>query len=365
MLYKRGDIWHFRFMHEGHLHRGTTRQANKRKAEDIARRERDRVTLGLADQEAVSLTNAAESWWHHRGQYLKSAKTVAYRLETLRSCLSFTLDIATLSTGDIAGAMAKRRGQMTHNKRLPTPSTVNRDIIDTLRPILRHAKKVLGARIQEIDWGEVRLKEPRERVREFTQAEVQAVFDNLPEHYHDLVRFLGRYGVRLREAFFPLANFDRDEGRIFLRERKGGVPHTLPLLDEDRRLLAVKASRAESAGLSIVWFREDRSELWPLRPSSFQSAMRNAYRKAGIEGARPAHDWRHHAATQFTRQTGNLKATQRLLGHENIATTARYAHASERDVLDGLEMQSKSTELVTRRDKQRNNPMKSKAQSGT
>ena len=158
-------------------------------------------------------------------------------------------------------------------------------------------------------------------------------------------------GVRLREAFFPLRNLDRDEGRIFLRERKGGIPHTLPLLDEDRRLLAVKASRAEAAGLKIVWYREHKGDILALNPSSFQSAMRKAYMRAGIEGARPAHDWRHHAATQFARNTGNLKATQRLLGHENIATTARYAHASEEDVLNGLSVQSKSTNLVTKRER--------------
>jgi len=353
MLYKRGQYWHYEFSHKGKRHRASTSQTSKTKAADVERRERDRVALGITHQQATSLAKAAQSWWHHRGQYLKSAQTVAYRLETLKTCIDFADDIEALTTGRIADAMANRRGQMTHNKRLPTPSTVNRDIIDTLRPIHRHAKKVLGARCQEIDWGEVRLKEPRERVREFTQVEVTAIFNGLPAHYHDLVRFLARYGVRLREAFFPLSYLDRDEGRIFLRERKGGVPHTLPLLDEDRRLLAMRATRAEAAGLDCVWYYEGRNGLMPIRPSSFQSAMRKAYARAGIEGARPAHDWRHHAATQFTRLTGNLKATQRLLGHENIATTARYAHASEIDVLEGLKLRSNDTKSPTKQKKAR------------
>lgn len=353
MLYRRGRFWHYEFSHGGRRYRGSTGQTSKTKAADIERRERDRVALGIEAKQAISVAAAAQSWWHHRGQYLKSSVTVAYRLEILKACLDFSHDIETLTTAHIADAMAARRGQMTHNRRLPTPSTVNRDIIDTIRPIHRHAKKILGAKVQEIDWGEVRLKEPRERVREFTQAEVQAVLDSLPAHYHDLLRFIGRYGVRLREAFFPLAHFDRDEGRVFLRERKGGGTHTLPLLDEDRRLLAVRATRAEAAGLNTVWYRQEHGALVPVRPSSFQSAMKAAYRKAGIQGARPAHDWRHHAATQFTRKTGNLKATQRLLGHENIVTTARYAHASESDVLDGLKLRSDDTKSPTKAKKRR------------
>lgn len=353
MLYRRGKFWHYEFTHNGERFRKSTGQISKTKAAEVERRERDRVALGLTDQKATTIEAAAQSWWHHRGQYLKSSVTVAYRLETLKSCMDFKADIETLTTGDVADAMAARRCQITHNKRLPTPSTVNRDVIDTLRPIHRHAKKILGARVQEIDWGEVRLKEPRERVREFTRAEVEAIFQNTPEHYHDLIRFLARYAVRLSEAFFPLANFDRDEGRIFLRERKGGIPHTLPLLDEDRRLLAVRATRAQAAGLNTVWYRQERGELQPIRPSAFQSALRKAYQRAGIEDARPAHDWRHHGATQFVRRTGNLKAAQRLLGHENIATTARYAHASENDVLDGLKSESHVTKSPTKAKKSR------------
>jgi hypothetical protein len=36
------------------------------------------------------------------------------------------------------------------------------------------------------------------------------------------------------------------------------------------------------------------------------------------------------------RASGNLKVVQNLLGHEDIATTARYAHALEEDVREGL-----------------------------
>lgn len=215
---------------------------------------------------------------------------------------------------------------------------MNRDIIDTLRPIFTHAHKVMGASVQDIDWTALRLKEPRHRVREFSRAERDAVMKHLPRHYHGLLEFLALYGVRLGEAFFSLADFDRDSGRVRLRERKGGGDHTITLLDADRRTLAGAASRAERAGLDTVWIRQDRQgQLVRLRPSSFQAAMRTAYHKAGIGNARPAHDWRHHALTAYVRATGDLRGAQRLAGHENIVTTARYAHASDEVVTAGLE----------------------------
>lgn len=347
MLYQRGQIWHYEFSHKGVRYRGTTGQISKTKAREVERRERDRVALGIEPDAATPLRAVAQSWWNYRGQYLKSHVTVAHRLQILSRHIDFDADVYTVSTQAVAEAISSRRGETTHNKRIPTASTVNRDIIDTLRPVLTHARKIMGLRVQDIDWSELRLKEPRERVREFTAAEIERALSFLPRHYHELVGFYMRYGVRLKEAFFPLSAFDRDEGRVFLRERKGDNPHTIPLLDADRRVLASHASRAERAGLDVVWFREERGMLVALKPSSFQSAMRKAFRKAGITDARPAHDFRHHAGTQFTRATGNLKATQRLLGHENIATTARYAHASEDDILKGLELQTNDTKSHT------------------
>jgi hypothetical protein len=49
------------------------------------------------------------------------------------------------------------------------------------------------------------------------------------------------------------------------------------------------------------------------------------------------HDTRHTTGTRHLRVTGNLKATQKLLGHSRIETTTRYAHVLVDDVRDGLE----------------------------
>ncbi len=340
MLYQRGKIWHYDFWHKGRRYRGSTRHANRRKAALAEQREFDRISLGLDAPRQVTLKDAAASWWTHRGSHLASAVTVAHRLQILERVMDFGQDVCAVTTATVAEAMQARRREITHNGRAPTPSTINRDIIDTLRPVIRHAERVMEVPVQRIDWGAVRMKEPKLKVREFSAAEIEAILANLPEHYHPLVAFLSRYGCRISEAWFPLSAFDRDAGRVVLRV-KGAKRHTIPLLDEDRRYLAAQASRAERAKLNTVWFRVEKTgELVPLRISSFQSAMRAAYARAGIRDARPAHDWRHHALTAYVRATGDIRAAQRLAGHENIATTARYAHAAEADILKGLKAAS-------------------------
>ncbi|MEI5680244.1 MULTISPECIES: tyrosine-type recombinase/integrase, partial [unclassified Mesorhizobium] len=48
------------------------------------------------------------------------------------------------------------------------------------------------------------------------------------------------------------------------------------------------------------------------------------------------HDTRHTAATRVLRKS-NLRVVQELLGHEDIKTTTKYAHALKEDVRDALD----------------------------
>ncbi len=342
-LTRRGRIWHYEFEIAGKRYRGTTRQTEKSKARKVMQREwereRDRSTLGEGER-TVTVMDASIAWYKARGQHLRSVATLDKRLEILRRCLDFTLPANAIDTPDVERAMAKRRGEVTHNGRFPTASTANRDVIDTLRPILNYARKVMKVRgMPEIDWTALRLPEPKARVREFTVSEMAAIRAGLETVPHHLAvfNFIATFGVRLREAWFPLDCLDVEGGRIFLRKRKGGDWHTIPLDEAWKRDLASRAGRAAKARLRYVWFWEESGgAIHELAPRSFQSYMKALLVDLKIRDARPAHDLRHHAATQYVRRTGSLAGAKRLLGHENIATTARYAHASEEDIREGL-----------------------------
>ena len=54
------------------------------------------------------------------------------------------------------------------------------------------------------------------------------------------------------------------------------------------------------------------------------------------------HDVRHTSATRLLRDSGNLKLVQKLLRHEDVATTVKYAHADDEDLRRAMESVEKS-----------------------
>jgi integrase len=228
-----------------------------------------------------------------------------------------------IDTATIADAIKRRRR---YPGRTPAPATVNRDLIDhTLRPLLNRARKVWGAKsLPAIDWRAVRLKEPKGIVREFSDAEIDAWRAGLEPVPRLALDLMLTYGLRFGELFFLAADVDGVGARLTLRNRKAGDTLTVPLVPEHARTLAAMAStrKADEPVFAYTY--------WGL-----MSRLRTQAAKVGL-GARAIHGARHHAATTLLRTTGNLKLTQRMLGHASIQSTMRYAHATESDLRDAL-----------------------------
>ena len=74
-----------------------------------------------------------------------------------------------------------------------------------------------------------------------------------------------------------------------------------------------------------------KGERYPFSAQGWNRQWKRALADAGIEDYR-FHDNRHTAGTRNLRASGNLKAVSKLLGHSNVTTTSRYAHALEDDV---------------------------------
>jgi integrase len=199
------------------------------------------------------------------------------------------------------------------------------------RPNVRRRRRSADRSLPGIPWSDLRLSEPRERVRFFSDEEIAAWEASLPVWHRPLLHFILRYGVRLQEAFFPLSAMRGDD--IYTRDRKNG-PQVITLIPEDAAEMRARAGRAVAAGLDTVWFREMRDgSLTPIHWRGFQSASGLALKRAGMTDVRAVHDARHHAGTTLLRQSGgNLAAVKELLGHEAIASTMRYAHTSRDDL---------------------------------
>src|SRR5205823_5825862 len=90
-----------------------------------------------------------------------------------------------------------------------------------------------------------------------------------------------------------------------------------------------------------------RGERYPITYSGLGTAWRRyGAAKAGIEDFH-LHDLRHTAATRLLRDgKANIKVVQKLMRHEDIATTAKYAHAFDEDVLAAMEAETQARQKV-------------------
>lgn len=339
-LYKRGTVWHYDFSLKGDRHRGSTGYTVKGKAERYVEKLRDDLKLGTRPgRKPLTLREVADKWFASKVAGKKTALTTAMRLKILFRHIDGDLPVTEVGSSEIEEAILSRRVEPIRQSpkngdpRFPTNGTVNRDLIDTtLRPILNYAEAPLEQKVKRIKWTTLRLKEPKGRVRSFTPEEMAEWRAELPEWHRPVFDFMARYGARLDEVFFPPAAVNVEAGEVVLYDTKNSIDHPLQILDEDMLDLAARKGRAQEAGLDTIWFRDEGGELTPIRWRGFQSASRAALDRAGILNARPAHDLRHHAATTLYRATGNIKLVQDLLNHQNIASSARYAHTNKNDL---------------------------------
>jgi integrase len=122
---------------------------------------------------------------------------------------------------------------------------------------------------------------------------------------------------------------------------KGGTVDYLPLPDSAMAILRGKRDRHPTMVFTYeaTGKPKDRhpslkkGERVPMKPDTLSTAYWRARKAAGLaEADLRLHDIRHTAATRLTRDSGNLKLTQKMLRHKRITTTARYAHATEDDL---------------------------------
>lgn len=192
------------------------------------------------------------------------------------------------------------------------------------------------------------------RDREMRSDEWERLFKVLSADAPDmipLVEFSILSGVRLTAAFtlrWDRIDFDTGEATILLKTR--GVnkrPHRIPLT---AKMIALVKGQPRVHGVPEVFTYQPPRHPQQKKPEVTRRAFtKSTIRKRWCPALVKAdvtdfrwHDLRHTAATRVVRATGNLKVAQVLLGHKSIVTTARYAHAYKRDVIEALEAVEKA-----------------------
>lgn len=318
----------------------------------------------------MTLDEATGRWWDDVGVHRGDAVDVERRLEMLNTLFGGGTLLKDIDAEAVANAIRKRRlipyvkSKADDAKRyFPSPATVNRDVIEHLRPVMKYAARLWenkGLKLQTIPWGELRLEEPAGLVKIYGVDEQAAWRAECGPTTGFALELLLTYGVRFGELFFELDDFDPAGPRLNIRSRlmpdgerrrgrkRDNGAHVLPLKAEHAREVAARLGRARQAGLEHIWFVEVTDEkgkttLEPLTYYGMQARLNSAAERAGVSKGRRIHGARHHAGTTLLRNSGNVRMSQRLLGHADIRSTLRYAHVMEDDLRAALEGGSDSS----------------------
>jgi integrase/recombinase XerD len=166
-------------------------------------------------------------------------------------------------------------------------------------------------------------KKPRKLPVVLSPDEVRRLLDAVPPgRYRLMLRIAYGCGLRLGEVLhLRIADIDSARNTLWVRHGKGGkdrgVPLPAALLDE----------------LRDHW-RHHRPADWlfpgptgrPLHEANLQRAFQKARRRAGLRQRPTIHTLRHGFATHLLEAGTDLPTIQGLLGHSQLATTARYLH---------------------------------------
>lgn len=341
---------------------GDTGKAEKREALKERDRLKREVAAQIAKEEAtangpMTFGAAAARYMLEVGEHQVNAETVGACLDWLEKAIGKHTLLTSINDDVVAKLVAKRRaesrkvGTASTPKRLVGPATVNRTMTEPLRKVMLRARKIWKVAVEEVNWTAHMLEEPRERVREATKGEEDKIMAKLSRGYEHAVRFAFINGCR-RMEIVGLKKTDVDFfGRQFTVTGKGNRERTIPMNDATYALLWSLKDDPTEYVFTYVAARNDarkklvKGERYPITDAGLRTAMRRMTVAAGVENFR-FHDTRHTAATRVLRKS-NMKVVQELLGHADIATTARYAHAMKEDVRAALNAASPVKSPVT------------------
>ena len=150
------------------------------------------------------------------------------------------------------------------------------------------------------------------------------------------ISFMLIQGFRVGEVIrLEWGHIDEDEGEISLPETKTG-PQTRPLLDEAKRLLADVP-------------RLHQRTVFPTTEHTIRRRLAAASERAGIDKVVP-HDLRSTCATRLAAAGVTLTVIRDVLGHANIAMSARYAKNDVSAAKAGADAGAKEIGLLLRGD---------------
>jgi integrase len=341
-VYKRegSPFYWFEFQLRGIRFRGSTEATTEREARAVERIKRQEAKQESERHEALgrapmTWSVAAGRYWEWHGKHHKPDTGTWRALEWLTDEIGPATPLSGIDDRLVARLVAKRRGDGVK------PATVNRGVVEPLRRVLNRAR-LWGEPLALIEWRKHLLTEPRERVRELSVEEEARLFAALRPDLHPAFRFALLTGCRLGECVgLRWRDINWGDRTITIRAEtaKGGKAATIPMPPAVREVLWPLQGHHPESVFTYVLRHPGLGVLGTHRPLTYRQLERTSQLTIKVAGLMnfSFHDIRHTAASRLLRTTGNLNLVKRLLRHESIQTTLKYAHSLHGDVLDGMQ----------------------------
>lgn len=182
-------------------------------------------------------------------------------------------------------------------------------------------------------WDIPRPKKTSELPKTFNQDEIAAIINSIKNIKHKTMLMLAySAGLRVSEVV-SIKTYDIDSKRmtVMIRQAKGKKDRMAPLSPVLLVMLReyAKKHKPDKKG----WLFEGLVKGTPYSSRSLQEVIQAAKQKVGIMKPGSIHSLRHSFATHLIDRGTDISMIQKLLGHNDIKTTLRYLHTSNKDLL--------------------------------
>lgn len=346
---KNARTYSYDFWYNGVRFRGSTGAETEREARKVEARIRAELEKGESralKRSEMSLREATGRFWVEKGQHEANARNVFAQLGNLVDGLGANTLLSRITSEKLLRYQMQQR-----DDRQVANRTINAEVPELISRVLKRAASwgVALPTIEERDWKALKLPVPASRIRVMTGDEEARFFKKLRADYHPIMRFAITTGLRRAALILRWEQIDLEE-KVFWYVKKSKRTDNrgwLPLTRELEKIVRDQVGKHPEFVFTYVCARSrherKKGEIYPVTYNGLRGAVEDAVRAAGLTDWRVLHDFRHTAATRTLRKSQNLRLVQAMLGHSDIAQTAKYAHAVLDDVRGAMETRSPKT----------------------
>lgn len=264
-------------------------------------------------------------------QFIQQLQLKAYSASTIRTYRTEFLQLLKLlkskpvnelTVGDIKRYMVYAMQQIGINEHTAH---------SRLNALKFYFEQVLGR--EKFFWEIPRPKKPLDLPRIFNQDEIAAIINGIKNKKHKAMLMLAYSGGLRVSEVVSIKTYDIDSKRmtIFIRQAKGKKDRVVSL--SPVLLVMLREYALEYKPDKTGYLFEGNTKGTPYSTRSLQEVLQAAKNKAGIIKPGSIHSLRHSFATHLIDKGTDVTMIQRLLGHNDLKTTLRYLHTSNKDLL--------------------------------